>query len=76
MLGPCDLSRGRIDLSTTVAAIKPDVSPFSVFRSVLNALALEDYRKNHWPNLEKAIDRLLLHNPTDHISVSYAQIYR
>ncbi|TNM99743.1 CDK2-associated and cullin domain-containing protein 1 [Takifugu flavidus] len=42
---------------------------------LLNALTLEDYRKNHWPNLEKAIDRLLLHNPTEHISVSYAQIY-
>uniref|UniRef100_H3BZV5 CDK2 associated cullin domain 1 n=1 Tax=Tetraodon nigroviridis TaxID=99883 RepID=H3BZV5_TETNG len=42
---------------------------------LLNSLALEDYRNNHWPNLEKAIDRLLLHNPTDHISVSYAQIY-
>lgn len=42
---------------------------------LLNAMAVEDYRKNHWPNLEKAIDRLLVHNPTDHISVSYAQIY-
>uniref|UniRef100_A0A3Q1GH63 CDK2 associated cullin domain 1 n=1 Tax=Acanthochromis polyacanthus TaxID=80966 RepID=A0A3Q1GH63_9TELE len=38
-------------------------------------MAVEDYRKNHWPNLEKAIDRLLIQNPTDHISVSYAQIY-
>uniref|UniRef100_UPI0037E71955 CDK2-associated and cullin domain-containing protein 1 isoform X3 n=1 Tax=Semicossyphus pulcher TaxID=241346 RepID=UPI0037E71955 len=44
-------------------------------RRVLNAMAAEDYRENHWPNLEKAIDRLLIHNPTDHISVSYAQIY-
>lgn len=52
------------------------VEPSSLFLSVLNALALEDYRANHWPNLEKAIDRLLLHNPSDHISVSYAQIYR
>ncbi|TKS85284.1 CDK2-associated and cullin domain-containing protein 1 [Collichthys lucidus] len=43
--------------------------------AVLNAMAVEDYRKNHWPNLEKAIDRLLIQNPTDHISVSYAQIY-
>lgn len=42
---------------------------------LLNAMAVEDYRKNHWPNLEKAIDRLLIQNPTDHISVSYAQIY-
>lgn len=39
-------------------------------------MAVEDYRKNHWPNLEKAVDRLLIQNPTDHISVSYAQIYR
>lgn len=44
--------------------------------TVLNAMAVEDYRKNHWPNLEKAVDRLLIQNPTDHISVSYAQIYR
>ncbi|XP_072247457.1 CDK2-associated and cullin domain-containing protein 1 [Leuresthes tenuis] len=42
---------------------------------LLNAMAVEDYRKNHWPNLEKAIDRLLIQNATDHISVSYAQIY-
>lgn len=41
----------------------------------MNTLAMEDYQKNHWPNLEKAIDRLLIQNPTDHISVSYAQIY-
>lgn len=39
-------------------------------------MAVEDYRQNHWPNLEKAIDRLLIQSPTDHISVSYAQIYR
>lgn len=42
---------------------------------LMNSLATEDYQKNHWPNLEKAIDRLLIQNPTDHISVSYAQIY-
>lgn len=42
---------------------------------LMNSLAIEDYQKNHWPNLEKAIDRLLIQNPTDHISVSYAQIY-
>lgn len=40
-----------------------------------NTVSMEDYRKHHWPNLEKTIDRLLVHNPTDHISVSYAQIY-
>lgn len=44
-------------------------------RFLLNATAVEDYRRNHWPNLEKAIDRLLVYSPTDHISVSYAQIY-
>lgn len=38
-------------------------------------MAVEDYRKNHWPNLEEAIDRLLIQNLSDHISVSYAQIY-
>lgn len=42
---------------------------------LMNSTAIEDYQKNHWPNLEKAIDRLLIQNPTDHISVSYAQIY-
>lgn len=59
-----------------VIYLNPDESACFPPHSDLNALALEDYRKNHWPNLEKAIDRLLLHNPTDHISVSYAQIYR
>ncbi|XP_030012128.1 CDK2-associated and cullin domain-containing protein 1 [Sphaeramia orbicularis] len=52
---------------------KFSLDPTSKF--LMNALAVEDYRKNHWPNLEKAIDRLLIQNPTDHISVSYAQIY-
>ncbi|TNN33235.1 CDK2-associated and cullin domain-containing protein 1 [Liparis tanakae] len=47
----------------------------STAKFLLNAMAVEDYRNNHWPNLEKAIDRLLIQNPTDHISVSYAQIY-
>ncbi|XP_056291192.1 CDK2-associated and cullin domain-containing protein 1 isoform X2 [Pseudoliparis swirei] len=47
----------------------------STSKFLLNAMAVEDYRNNHWPNLEKAIDRLLIQNPTDHISVSYAQIY-
>ncbi|CAJ1066576.1 CDK2-associated and cullin domain-containing protein 1 isoform X2 [Xyrichtys novacula] len=41
----------------------------------LTAKTMEEYRENHWPNLEEAIGRLLVHNPTDHISVSYAQIY-
>uniref|UniRef100_A0A3P9IHM7 CDK2 associated cullin domain 1 n=1 Tax=Oryzias latipes TaxID=8090 RepID=A0A3P9IHM7_ORYLA len=51
------------------------VSPDSSSKFLLNAMAVEDYRKNHWPNLEKAIDRLLIQNPADHVSVSYAQIY-
>ncbi|XP_074531752.1 CDK2-associated and cullin domain-containing protein 1 [Halichoeres trimaculatus] len=48
------------------------IDPPRFFR---NSVSMEDYRKHHWPNLEKTIDRLLVHNPTDHISVSYAQIY-
>ena len=48
----------------------------SSLSSVLNAMAVEDYQNNHWPNLEKAIDLLLVQNPTNHISISYAQIYR
>ncbi|KAM3862725.1 CDK2-associated and cullin domain-containing protein 1 [Diretmus argenteus] len=47
----------------------------SASKFLLNAMAIEDYRKNHWPNLEKAIDLLLIQKPTDHISISYAQIY-
>ncbi|KAM6916082.1 CDK2-associated and cullin domain-containing protein 1 [Xenentodon cancila] len=47
----------------------------STSKFLLNAMAVEDYRKNHWPNLEKAIDRLLMQNSADHSSVSYAQIY-
>ncbi|XP_054877767.1 CDK2-associated and cullin domain-containing protein 1 isoform X2 [Poeciliopsis prolifica] len=47
----------------------------STSKFLLNAMAVEDYRKNHWPNLEEAIDRLLIQNLSDHISVSYAQIY-
>ncbi|XP_077350852.1 CDK2-associated and cullin domain-containing protein 1 isoform X2 [Festucalex cinctus] len=41
----------------------------------LNATDVEDYRHNHWPNLEQAIERLLIQKPTDQVSVSYAQIY-
>ncbi|XP_029926957.1 CDK2-associated and cullin domain-containing protein 1 [Myripristis murdjan] len=47
----------------------------SASKFLLNAMAVEDYRKNHWPNLEKVIDLLLIQKPTDHISISYAQIY-
>lgn len=70
----CHVSLVWVDGLSHISLHKLDVRCFP--HSVLNALALEDYRKNHWPNLEKAIDRLLLHNPTEHISVSYAQIYR
>ncbi|KAM9810042.1 CDK2-associated and cullin domain-containing protein 1 isoform X1 [Syngnathus typhle] len=47
----------------------------STSKYLVDAMAVEDYRNNHWPNLEKAIERLLIQNPTDHISVSYSQIY-
>lgn len=47
----------------------------STSKFLINAMAVEDYRKNHWPNLEEAIDRLLIQSFSDHISVSYAQIY-
>lgn len=60
------------------AAPPPGESKFSfdcASKFLMNSMAVEDYQKNHWPNLEKAIDRLLIQNPTDHISVSYAQIY-
>ncbi|KAL0964226.1 hypothetical protein UPYG_G00321080 [Umbra pygmaea] len=42
---------------------------------LMNAMTEEDYRTTYWPNLEKAIDHLLIQNPTDHISISYEQIY-
>eukprot|EP00063_Salmo_salar_P065375 XP_014040210.1 PREDICTED: CDK2-associated and cullin domain-containing protein 1-like isoform X1 [Salmo salar] len=41
----------------------------------MNAMTEEDYRTTYWPNLEKAIDHLLIQNPMDHISISYEQIY-
>ncbi|XP_028324445.1 CDK2-associated and cullin domain-containing protein 1 [Gouania willdenowi] len=47
----------------------------STSKFLLNAIAVEDYKQNYWPNLENAIDRLLIQSPTDHIAVSYAQIY-
>ncbi|XP_068424211.1 CDK2-associated and cullin domain-containing protein 1 [Clinocottus analis] len=63
------------DCTAPLAAVEGKFSLDSTSKFLLNAMAVEDYRKNHWPNLEKAIDRLLIQNPTDHISVSYAQIY-
>ncbi|XP_037639083.1 CDK2-associated and cullin domain-containing protein 1 [Sebastes umbrosus] len=63
------------DCTAPPAAAEGKFTLDSTSKFLLNAMAVEDYRKNHWPNLEKAIDRLLIQNPTDHISVSYAQIY-
>lgn len=63
------------DSTAPPAAAEGKFTLDSTSKFLLNAMAVEDYRKNHWPNLEKAIDRLLIQNPTDHISVSYAQIY-
>lgn len=63
------------DCTAPSAAVEGKFTLESTSKFLLNAMAVEDYRKNHWPNLEKAIDRLLIQNPTDHISVSYAQIY-
>ncbi|KAM4607819.1 CDK2-associated and cullin domain-containing protein 1 [Polymixia lowei] len=59
--------------SSASAASKFTLNSTSKF--LLNTMAVEDYQKNHWPNLEKAIDLLLVQKPTDHISISYAQIY-
>ncbi|XP_055757863.1 CDK2-associated and cullin domain-containing protein 1-like isoform X1 [Salvelinus fontinalis] len=42
---------------------------------IMNAMTEEDYRTTYWPNLEKAIDHLLIQNPMDHMSISYEQIY-
>ncbi|XP_013875370.1 CDK2-associated and cullin domain-containing protein 1 [Austrofundulus limnaeus] len=64
------------DLTLTAAAnTEGKLCLGSSSKFLLNAMAVEDYRKNHWPNLEEAIDRLLFQNPSDHTSVSYAQIY-
>ncbi|XP_077437501.1 CDK2-associated and cullin domain-containing protein 1 [Vanacampus margaritifer] len=58
-----------------VASAQNKLTLDSASKFRVNATAVEDYRNNHWPNLEQAIERLLIQNPTDHISVSYAQIY-
>ncbi|XP_068597501.1 CDK2-associated and cullin domain-containing protein 1 [Brachionichthys hirsutus] len=63
------------DCSAPAAAGEERFPLESTSKFLQNAMAEEDYRKNHWPNLEKAIDRLLIQNPTDHVSLSYAQIY-
>ncbi|XP_061547060.1 CDK2-associated and cullin domain-containing protein 1 isoform X2 [Phycodurus eques] len=68
--------RGETECASPAAASAEDKHTLdSTSNFLLNAIAVEDYRNNHWPNLEKAIERLLIQNPTDHISVSYAQIY-
>nr|XP_057920223.1 CDK2-associated and cullin domain-containing protein 1 [Doryrhamphus excisus] len=67
---------GETDRPTaTAASAEGSFTGESTSKLLLNAMAVEDYRNNHWPNLDKAIERLLIQNPTDHISVSYAQIY-
>ncbi|XP_071375740.1 CDK2-associated and cullin domain-containing protein 1-like [Centroberyx affinis] len=63
------------DSSTPSASVGGKFTLNSASKFLLNAMAVEDYRKNHWPNLENAIDLLLIQKPTDHISISYAQIY-
>ncbi|KAM9847614.1 CDK2-associated and cullin domain-containing protein 1 [Aulostomus maculatus] len=63
------------DCAAPPAPVEGKFTLDSTSKFFLNAMAVEDYQKNHWPNLEKAIDRLLIQSPTDHISVSYAQIY-
>ncbi|XP_061600792.1 CDK2-associated and cullin domain-containing protein 1 [Cololabis saira] len=78
--GPEGLQPDTSDTSDTgdpdsAAAAAGKFSLDSTSKFLLNAMAVEDYRKNHWPNLEKAIDRLLMHNSADHSCVSYAQIY-
>ncbi|XP_066535183.1 CDK2-associated and cullin domain-containing protein 1 isoform X2 [Hoplias malabaricus] len=42
---------------------------------VINAMTSEDYKTTYWPKLETAIEHLLTQSPTDHISISYEQIY-
>ncbi|XP_026851355.1 CDK2-associated and cullin domain-containing protein 1 isoform X4 [Electrophorus electricus] len=42
---------------------------------LMNVITVEDYKKAHWPKLERAIEHLLTQSPMDHISISYEQIY-
>ncbi|XP_076830202.1 CDK2-associated and cullin domain-containing protein 1 isoform X2 [Brachyhypopomus gauderio] len=42
---------------------------------LMNVITVEDYKKAHWPILERAIEHLLTQSPMDHISISYEQIY-
>ncbi|KAF7666877.1 hypothetical protein LDENG_00089950 [Lucifuga dentata] len=63
------------DCTVPSGSVQGKFSLDSTSKFLLNAMAVEDYRKNHWPNLEKAVDLLLIQKPSDHVSVSYAQIY-
>ncbi|KAI4812564.1 hypothetical protein KUCAC02_023940 [Chaenocephalus aceratus] len=51
------------DCTAPPAAVEGKFTLESTSKFLLNAMAVEDYRKNHWPNLEKAIDRLLIRIP-------------
>ncbi|XP_076022863.1 CDK2-associated and cullin domain-containing protein 1 [Genypterus blacodes] len=63
------------DCTAPSALVQGKFSLDGTSKFLLNAMAVEDYRKNHWPNLEKAVDLLLIQKPSDHVTVSYAQIY-
>ncbi|KAK6293399.1 CDK2-associated and cullin domain-containing protein 1 [Coregonus clupeaformis] len=61
--------------SPSSASIAGKLTLNSASKFLMNAMTEEDYRTTYWPNLEKAIDHLLIQNPMDHISISYEQIY-
>ncbi|XP_024280167.1 CDK2-associated and cullin domain-containing protein 1 isoform X2 [Oncorhynchus tshawytscha] len=61
--------------SPSAASIAGKLTLNSASKFLMNAMTEEDYRTTYWPNLEKAIDHLLIQNPMDHISISYEQIY-
>ncbi|XP_023864229.1 CDK2-associated and cullin domain-containing protein 1-like [Salvelinus sp. IW2-2015] len=61
--------------SASPASIAGKLTLNSASKFLMNAMTEEDYRTTYWPNLEKAIDHLLIQNPMDHISISYEQIY-
>ncbi|CAB1312427.1 unnamed protein product [Coregonus sp. 'balchen'] len=61
--------------SSSSASIAGKLTLNSASKFLMNAMTEEDYRTTYWPNLEKAIDHLLIQNPMDHISISYEQIY-
>ncbi|XP_029496841.1 CDK2-associated and cullin domain-containing protein 1-like [Oncorhynchus nerka] len=61
--------------SASPASIAGKLTLNSASKFLMNVMTEEDYRTTYWPNLEKAIDHLLIQNPMDHISISYEQIY-